>query len=141
MRLVVEWQEHELGYYPVIDLVWQDGMVGVPENCLSRCEAALEMYENDGELPPGWFMPPIRSEDDDPNEPFDPDEPPPEPPETLNVLEHQRYISKLIHCGFEASKRERAGRIWSSAITTQKGSPDGTVRRRLTTPTRWGSHR
>jgi hypothetical protein len=27
-------------------------------------------------------MPPVRSEDDDPNEPFDPDEPPPEPPET-----------------------------------------------------------
>ena len=52
-------------------------------------------------------MPPVRSEDDDPNEPFDPDEPPPEPQETLNVLEHQRYISRLIHWGFEASKRER----------------------------------
>jgi hypothetical protein len=53
-------------------------------------------------------MPPVRSEDDDPNEPFDPDEPPPEPPETLNVLEHQRYISKLIHWGLEASERERS---------------------------------
>lgn len=39
---------------------------------------------------------------------LDPDEPPPEPPETLNVLEHQRYISKLIQWGFEASKRERS---------------------------------
>jgi len=38
----------------------------------------------------------------------DPDEPPPEPPETLNVLEHQRYISKLIRWSFEASRRERS---------------------------------
>ena len=83
-------------------------MRGSPPNFLSGCEAALPAYENGGKLPPGWFMPPIRSEDDDPNEPFDSDEPPPEPPETLNVLEHQRYISKLIHWGFEASKRERS---------------------------------
>jgi hypothetical protein len=108
MRLVVEWQEHELGYYPVIALVWEDGMIGVPENYLSRCEAALEMYENGGVLPAGWTMPPVRSEDEDPNEPFDPEEPPPEPPETLSALEQQRYISKLIHWGFEASKRERS---------------------------------
>jgi hypothetical protein len=42
-------------------------------------------------------MPQVGSEDDDPNEPFNPDEKPPEPPDTLKVLEHQRYISKLIH--------------------------------------------
>jgi len=42
------------------------------------------------------------SPDDDLNEPFEPDGPPSEPPETLHVLEHQRYISKLIHWGFEA---------------------------------------
>jgi hypothetical protein len=53
-------------------------------------------------------MPPIRSEDDDPNEPFDPDELPPEPSETINALEHQRYISKLIHWGIEASKHEQS---------------------------------
>jgi hypothetical protein len=47
------------------------------------------------ELPPGWTMPPVRSEDKL-NEPFDPDKPPPEPPEILDVFENQRYISKLI---------------------------------------------
>jgi hypothetical protein len=84
-------------------------MRGAPSNYLSRCEAALAAFENGGEPPPGWYMPKVRSEDDDPNEPFNPDEAPPEPPESLNVLEYQRYISKLIHWGFEASKRERSG--------------------------------
>ena len=108
MELEIQWQEHELGSYPTIALVWDDPMRGAPSNYLSRCEAALTAYENGGELPPGWTMPPVRSGDDDPNEPFDPDEPPPEPPETLNVLEHQRYISKLIHWGLEASRLERS---------------------------------
>jgi hypothetical protein len=73
MRLAVDWCEHELGYYPVIALVWEDGMIGVPENCLSRCEAALAAYENGGELPPGWTMPPVRDDDEDlEEEPFDP---------------------------------------------------------------------
>jgi hypothetical protein len=108
MELEIQWQDHELGSYPVIALVWDDDTRGAPSNYLSRCEAALAAFENGGELPPGWYMPQVRSEDDDPNEPFNPDEAPPEPPETLNVLEHQRYISKLIHWGFEASKRERS---------------------------------
>jgi hypothetical protein len=108
MELEIQWQEHELGSYPTIVPTWEDPMRGAPSNYLSRCEAALTAYENGGELPHGWTMPLVRSEDDDPNEPFDPDEPPPEPPETLNVLEHQRYISKLIHWDFEASKRERS---------------------------------
>jgi len=106
--LEIAWQEHELGQYPVIGLVWDDPMRGTPWNYISRCEAALTAFENGGELPPGWTMPPVRSEDEDTNEPFDPDEPPPEPPETLNVFENQRYISKLIQWGFEASKRERS---------------------------------
>jgi hypothetical protein len=108
MELEIQWQGHELGSYPTIALVWDDPMRGAPENYLSRCEAALAAYENGGELPPGWYMPPVRSEDDDPNEPFDPDEPPPDPPDNLNVLEHQRYISKLIQWGFEASKLQRS---------------------------------
>ena len=83
-------------------------MRGAPGNYLSRCEAAWAAYENGGELPPGWTMPPVRSEDDDPNEPFDPDEGSPEPPDTLNILEHQRYIRKLIQWGIEASDRERS---------------------------------
>jgi hypothetical protein len=108
MELEIQWQEHELGNYPTIALVWDDDMRGAPSNYLSRCEAALTAYENGGELPPGWTMPPVLSEDDDPNEPFNPDEDPPEPPETHNALEHQRYISKLIQWGFEASKLERS---------------------------------
>jgi hypothetical protein len=28
--------------------------------------------------------------------------------DTLNIFEHQRYISKLIQWGFEASERERS---------------------------------
>jgi hypothetical protein len=108
MELDLVWQEHGLGEYPVIALVWDDAMRGSPWNYISRCEAALTVYENGGEPPPGWSMPPVRSEDDDPNEPFDPDEPAPEPPESMNVLEHQRYISKLINWGLEASMREQS---------------------------------
>jgi hypothetical protein len=94
MDLEVVWQDHELGSYPVIALVWDDDTRGAPSNYLSRCEAALTAYENGGELPPGWFMPPVRSED--------------EPSEALNVLEDQRYLSKLIQWGWEASKQERS---------------------------------
>ena len=65
-------------------------------------------YENGGELPPGWVMQPARSEDDDFDEPFDPDKPPPEPPDIINVFETERYISKLIQWGLEASKCERS---------------------------------
>lgn len=108
MRLVIEWQEHELGYYPIIALVWEDGMVGIPENYLARCQVALEAYENGGELPPGWTMPPVCPEDDDLDEPFDPDKPPPDPPNAFDVFEYQHYISKLIQWGFEACKKERS---------------------------------
>jgi len=101
------WQDHELGQYPVIGLVWDDPMRGTPWNYISRCEAALTAFENGGELPPGWTMPPVRSEDEL-NEPFDPDKPPPEPPDILDVFENQGYISKLIQWGLEASKRERS---------------------------------
>jgi len=108
MELEVQWQEHELGSYPLIVLTWEDAMRGAPGNYLARCEVALVAYENGGELPPGWTMPPVVSEDEDPNEPVDPDEPLPEPPESLNVLEYQQYISKSVQWAFEASKRERS---------------------------------
>jgi hypothetical protein len=108
MELEIVWQDHELGQYPVIGLVWEDPMRGVPWNYISRCEAALAAYENGGELPPGWTMPPVRSENDDQDEPFDPDKPPPDPPEILDLLESQRYFSKLIQWGLEASKRQRS---------------------------------
>jgi hypothetical protein len=102
-----------------------DPMRGTPWNYISRCEAALTAFENGGELPPGWTMPPVRSEDDDSNEPFDPDKPPPEPPDILDAFENQRYISKLIQWDLEASKRERRRPHLVEAITTRKMSPDG----------------
>ena len=106
MKLEIVWQEHELGNYPTIGLVWGDPMRGTPWNYISRCEAALTAFENGGELPTGWTMPPVRSEDEL-NEPFDPDKPPPEPPtDILDTFESERYISKLIQWGLEASKRE-----------------------------------
>lgn len=130
MELEIQWQEHELGSYPTIVLTWEDAMRGTPWNYISRCEVALTAYENGGELPSGWTMPPVRSEDDDPNGPFDPDEPPPEPPETLNVLKHHRYISKLIQWGFEASKRERS----RPHLVERDDDEDGTSRPLSRTP-------
>jgi len=53
MELEVQWQEHELGSYPAIVLLWEDAMGGTPWSYTSRCEAALTAYENGGELPPG----------------------------------------------------------------------------------------
>ena len=107
MGLEIVWQEHELGNYPTIGLVWDDPMRGTPWNYISRCEAALTAFENGGELPPGWTMPPFRSEDELDN-PFDPDKPPPEPPDILDPFESQRYISKLIQWSLDASTRERS---------------------------------
>jgi len=61
---------------------------------------ALTAYENGGQLPLGWSMPPVCSEDDDSDSaPFDPDKAPPDPPETLNLFENQRYISKTDSVG------------------------------------------
>jgi hypothetical protein len=54
MELEVRWQEHELGSYPTIVLLWEDAMRGTPWNDLERCQVALTAYENGGELPPGW---------------------------------------------------------------------------------------
>ena len=107
MELEIIWQEHELANYPSIGLVWDDPMRGTPWNYISRCEAALIAFENSGELPPAWTMPPVRSEDEL-NEPFDPDKPPPEPPDILDLFESQRYISELIQWSLEASTRERS---------------------------------
>jgi len=102
MELGIQWQEHDLGEYPVIVLMWEDAMRGAPWNYISRCEVALMAYENGGELPPGWKMPTIRSDDEDgfDDAPFDPEKPP-ELPETLDLFELQRYVSKLTEWGFQ----------------------------------------
>src|SRR6266851_546319 len=41
MELEVQWQDHELGSYPLIVLTWEDAMRGAPGKYLSKCEAAL----------------------------------------------------------------------------------------------------
>lgn len=124
MELEIQWQEHELGSYPTIVLTWEDATRAAPSNCLARCEASLAAFGNGRELPPGWTMPPVRSEDDDPNEPFDPDEPPHEPPETTSVLEHQRYPSKLVQWGLEASQREQSRPHLVERDDDDEGDPD-----------------
>jgi len=108
MELETVWQETEIGNYPTIGLVWDDPMRGTPWSYISRCEAALTAFENGGELPPGWTMPPDRSDDEDEDKSFDPDKPPPEPPEIHDFSESELYTSKLIQWAFEAAKRERS---------------------------------
>src|SRR5437879_13315898 len=56
--LEVQWQEHELGSYPTIVLLWEDAMRGTPWNYLERCLVALPAYENGRELPRGRSMRP-----------------------------------------------------------------------------------
>jgi hypothetical protein len=96
MELEIVWQEHDLGNYLVIGITWEDPFRGVPWNYVERCDVALTAYENGGELPPGWIMPPVRSDDEEfEEEPFDPKKPP-EPPDTLNLFAWQRIISEPI---------------------------------------------
>ena len=109
MELEIVWQEHELGNYPVIGLTWEDPFRGVPWNYVERCAVALTAYENGGELPPGWIMPPVRDEDEDlEEEPFDPKKPP-EPPDTLDFFEWQRSISELIEWSLDYAAYQRKG--------------------------------
>jgi len=46
MELEVQWQEHELGSYPTIVLLWEDAMRGAPWEYIEKCEAALTAYED-----------------------------------------------------------------------------------------------
>ncbi len=108
MELEIVWREHDYGNYSVIGLVWEDPMRGAPWNYIARCEAALTAYENDGELPPGWTMPPVSSNGDPESEDASLDlESPPDPPETLSLFELQRYISKLKDWGLKTSALRR----------------------------------
>ena len=45
MELELQWQEHELGSYPVIVLTWEDAMRGAPGEYLEKCESALLDFE------------------------------------------------------------------------------------------------
>jgi hypothetical protein len=53
MALQVEWQEHELDSYPLIVLVWENGMRGTPAKYLNECQDALFEFEY-GEPPPRY---------------------------------------------------------------------------------------
>jgi hypothetical protein len=64
MELEIVWQEHELGNYPTIGLVWDDPMRGAPSKYLSRCEEALTANGNGGELPHRWPNLSVAPEDD-----------------------------------------------------------------------------
>jgi hypothetical protein len=58
MELEVQWQEHELGSYPVIILLWEDAMRGAPGKYLSKCHDALfelEYGEPSPYLPCWWY--------------------------------------------------------------------------------------
>jgi hypothetical protein len=51
MELEVQWQDHELGSYPLIVLMWEDAMRGPPGKYLSKCEAALFEFEMGEPMP------------------------------------------------------------------------------------------
>lgn len=45
MGLEVQWQEHELGSYPMIVLLWEDGARAAPWDYVSECQDALDEME------------------------------------------------------------------------------------------------
>ncbi len=65
MELEIQWQEHDLGDYPVLVLTWEDAMRGAPWDYIARCEEALMAYENGGELPHRWPNLSVAPEGDD----------------------------------------------------------------------------
>jgi hypothetical protein len=46
MELKIQWQEHDLGEYPVIVLTWEDAMRGAPWEYIEHCGTALTAYED-----------------------------------------------------------------------------------------------
>lgn len=65
MELEIQWQEHDLGEYPVIVLSWEDGMRAAPWKYINRCADVLDELENGA--PP--FKGPIdANHDEDPYE-------------------------------------------------------------------------
>jgi len=41
MELEVQWQEHELGEYPMLVLTWEVAMRGAPWEHVEKCEETL----------------------------------------------------------------------------------------------------
>jgi hypothetical protein len=44
-ELEVQWQEHDLGGYPTIVLIWGDAMRGAPWDYIEKCEGPLTEHE------------------------------------------------------------------------------------------------
>jgi hypothetical protein len=106
-KMKLQWQEHELGNYPMIVLSWEDAMRGAPSDYIARCESALTAYEY-GEEPPRWSLPALDVEDEEEDsDPPDPDMPP-EPRPDASFSEVQQYLSSLIEYAVGASSRARA---------------------------------
>jgi hypothetical protein len=57
MELQVQWQEHELGSYPLLVLTWEDSTRGAPARYLSKCQEALFEFDTGERLPqyPSWW--------------------------------------------------------------------------------------
>jgi hypothetical protein len=110
MELEIQWQEHDLGEYPVIVLTWEDAMRAAPQEYIARCEKALTAYES-GQEPPWWSLPANSdggADEADGTDSLDP-ELPLEPPAGASFFEVQRYLSGLIEYGLTASIQDRTG--------------------------------
>jgi hypothetical protein len=51
MELQIQWQDYELGSYPLIVLTWEDGMRRAPATYISRCQEALFAFDTGESLP------------------------------------------------------------------------------------------
>jgi len=123
MELAIVWEEHELGNYPVIGLVWEDALRGAPSEYIARCERALTTYEY-GEEPPRWSLP-ASDEEGDEEEDYDSLDPdlPPEPTAGAGFFEVQQYLSSLIEYTVENSSRAQESQGWSMPTTAFTDEP------------------
>jgi hypothetical protein len=45
VNVEVTLEDHELGSYPVISVVWDDSIVGYPDEYIGKCMEAFERFE------------------------------------------------------------------------------------------------
>jgi hypothetical protein len=109
MELEIVWQEHDLGNYPVIGLVWEDSMRGTPRDYVARCQTALDAYEFDGDPRPGDAVPSTASDNDadESGEDWEDFETPPTLPANASALDIYTYTCQLNQWALEASERNR----------------------------------
>jgi hypothetical protein len=56
MELEVQWQDHELGSYPLIVLLWEDAMRGAPWEYIERASQALADFDEARASKPGAVL-------------------------------------------------------------------------------------